>query len=215
MTALAVPLPPAIRGFVEAMGPERVVGWAWHPAQPGARVQVELRDGDTVLAAMPADQPRADLARNGVGDGAHAFAFTLDDPAHDAARLSVVAIDADGTAVPLGAPPPAPDDGRRALDSLVSSQRVLHRNLQAVLLAVKAREPVEAALDRIGETQAGLAARISELEGFVLRLDTQLAHLAPQQQQPSRAGRGSLLVLCAAIAVAAGGFAAMAVRLVG
>lgn len=214
MTALAVPAAPAIRGFVEAMGPERVVGWAWDATQPAARVRVELRDGDTVLAVTEADQPRPDLARNGVGDGAHAFAFTLDDASHDVARLHVVAIDADGTAVPLGAPPPAPDDARRTLDSLVSSQRVLHRNLQAVLLAVKAREPVEAALDKLAETQAALAARTTELEGFVLRLDSHLARLAPHEAAP-RAGRASLLALCAAIAVAAGGFAAVAVRLVG
>jgi hypothetical protein len=214
MTALAVPTAPAIRGFVEVMGPERVVGWAWDASRPAARVRVELRDGDAVLAAMPADQPRPDLARNGVGDGAHAFAFVLDDATHDPAKLRVVAIDADGTAVPLSAPPPAPDDARRTLESLVSSQRVLHRNLQAVLLAVKAREPVEAALERIAEAQAALAQRTAELEGFVLRLDEQLARLTPQDAAP-RAGRGSLLALCAAITVAAGGFAAMAVRLVG
>lgn len=214
MTALAVPHAAGLRGFVEAMGPERVVGWAWDPARPGTRVCVELRDGAAVLAAMPADQPRPDLARNGVGDGAHAFAFTLDDATPDLARLHVVAIDADGTAVPLSAPPPAPDDSRRTLDSLVSSQRVLHRNLQAVLLAVKAREPVEGALETLAGTQAALAARTAELEGFVLRLDTQLARLAPHEAAP-RAGRASLLALCAAIAVAAGGFAAVAVRLVG
>jgi hypothetical protein len=211
MSLAAAALPPALQGFVEAMGPERVLGWAWQPHSPEARLAVELREGTTVLARGVADQPRPDLAQNGVGDGAHAFAFPLDAGMQArAAALRVVAIAADGTELELGAPPAAPaaSDGGRTLESLVASQRVLHRNLQAVLLAVKAREPEAALLDGIAEAQEALRARTAELERFVLRLDERLARLDEARAPAAKASRRGLVALGVTLAVAALAFAA-------
>jgi len=222
MAALAeAVVPPArVQGYVEAVGERGIVGWAWSPATPAARLRVVLRDGDAVVDSVLADQPRDDLAKNGVGDGAHAFAFALDPAwAARAGALDVVALAPDGAETVLG-PPPAPvgtavragEDVRRALEGIAASQRVLHRNLQALLLAAKAREPLDAAVDRIGLTQQALDARAAELELFVARLDERLAAL-DRVQRPARSGGAMRLALAAALALAVAGIAGVAAQL--
>jgi hypothetical protein len=218
MTALAEAAPPPARvqGYVEAITDRRIVGWAWSPAAPDARLRIVLRDGDAVLESVLADQPRPDLAQNGVGDGAHAFAFELDPAWSARAReLDVVAIAPDDSETPLGAPPAparAGEDVRRVLDGLVGSQRVMHRNLQALLLAAKAREPLDAAIERIGQTQQALDARTAELELFVTRLDERLAAL-DRGPAPARSGPALRLALGAALAVSVAGFVGVAAHL--
>jgi len=218
--AEAVAPPARVQGYVEAVGERRIVGWAWSPEVPDAQLRIVLRDGDAVLESTLADQPRADLAQHGVGDGAHAFAFELVPAwAARAGELDVVAIAPDGAETVLG-PPPAPagvpsragEDVRRALEGIAASQRVLHRNLQALLLAAKAREPLDAAVERIGSTQQALDARAAELELFVTRLDERLATL-DRSQLPARRGIRAQLMLTVALALAAGGIAGVAAHL--
>lgn len=204
-----------VQGFVEAVGPAEIHGWAWSPGAPGARLRIELHAGGAVLDATLADRPRPDLARNGIGDGAHAFVLPM--PQDEPAALRLVAVAPDGTVVPLpGAPEPPGrrDETRRMLEQLVASQRVLHRNLQAVLLAAKAREPVEAALDRVATTQAALDARAAELELFVARLDLRLAALDAARPSGRGAPRGRAAVV-AALGLFALGLAGLGMGLLG
>jgi membrane protein involved in D-alanine export len=56
---------------------EEVAGWAWDSAHPDRPVEVEIFDGDTLLAKVPANQLRPDLARGKKGDGKHAFHYNL------------------------------------------------------------------------------------------------------------------------------------------
>lgn len=206
-----------MRGYVEAIGATAIQGWAWSPIEPEARLTVVLRDGDAVLQSVLADRPRPDLARNGVGDGAHAFTLELDaGHAARAGELEVVAIAPDGSELVLAAPPPATGvaDLRRALEGLAASQRVLHRNLQALLLASKAREPMDAALERIAEVQSALDARTAELEVFVSRLDARLAALAPEAA-PASSARAGRVALAAAGALAVVGIAGVLARMAG
>ena len=63
----------AITGCIDAITGDRVYGWAWDPERITARVGIRVEvDGKSVATAI-ADQPREDLATNGIGDGAHAF----------------------------------------------------------------------------------------------------------------------------------------------
>src|SRR4051794_37098272 len=64
-------------GRFEAIEDGRAVGWAWNPKAPGERVAVEVWVDGRVAAGGQADRPRGDLAREGIGDGAHGFAIEL------------------------------------------------------------------------------------------------------------------------------------------
>ena len=221
MTAIAQAAPlPAVQGYVEAISDQRVHGWAWSPASPEARLRVELRRGEAVLQAVVAELPRADLASNGVGDGAHAFVLDLGPELTAAdAGFDVVAIAPDGSETALAAPPPpvlatGGESVRRALEGLAASQRVMHRNLQAVLMATRGREPIDAALERIAATQAALDARTAELELFVTRLDERLATLATTQAPPQPA-RGMRWAQAGAAALVAIGTAGVLLHLLG
>jgi hypothetical protein len=67
-----------IKGFVEAVRPFQVRGWAWDPASPDDPVIVEIFVGGTLAASGPADLFRDDLLAAGFGDGRHGFVFNLD-----------------------------------------------------------------------------------------------------------------------------------------
>jgi len=200
MTAAPVPRPAAITGYVEAMTPAGALGWVWCPDNPALRLRVEAWHGEHLLASVIADRPRADLAGAGIGDGAHAFEFSI--PADAAPRLDeirILAIGADGEKVPIGAPPPPQaladrlDKMVRALDMLVGSQRLLHRNLQAALL-----RPPEPSPDAAAQEQSELAKRLDGLETLVLRLDAHLAELARPDSAPSAGARSWILAAIAA-----------------
>lgn len=175
---------PEIAGYVEAVLSDRIVGWAWSPGNAEHRVAVVLRLGARTVAEAVADQPRADLAGNGIGDGRHAFELAV--PAEcrgHAAELRVFAQAESGALVPIGAPPEAEElsvqVGKllRGLDALAGSQRVIHRNLQAALTGKAAQPDAEAAatLARVVELQETLASQVGAVERVVLRLDTHLA----------------------------------------
>jgi hypothetical protein len=214
----AVPLP-AVQGHVEAIADQRIHGWAWSPASPDARLRIELREHEVVLQAVVADAVRPDLARNGVGDGGHAFVLDLDPALGErTAGFDVVAIAPDGTELVLAPPPSplrAPDDARRLIEQLVGSQRLLHRNLQALMLASQAREPIDGVLERIAQAQQALDTRATELAMFVSRLDDRLAALAAAEGSGAPFDQGRVLALSAAYAVAAAGTVGVLLRLVG
>lgn len=160
-------------GYVEAATATAVLGWVWSPGRAEA-LEVELRLGERVLGRATADELRDDLARSGIGEGRHAY--TLAVPAEVRARLAelrVWAIGPDGTAAALSAPPV--EDGvserlsnlQRGMEMLVGSQRVLHRNLQAALLARAEVAPAAAGPSIQGD--------IADLEVFVARLERTLA----------------------------------------
>jgi hypothetical protein len=186
VTTAAAPERPPVAGFVEARTPTRILGWAWDPAAPAARLAVELRAGNAVVAAGRADQSREDLARSGVGDGAHAFALELPEAWHGRAdALAVHARAEDGTDTPLAEPPAADPAAallrvQRGLEQLVASQR-------AVLRAVREQPAPPSDPDlpaRLLATQSRIEEQLGTLEVFVSRLDTRLAALAADAAPP-------------------------------
>ena len=89
----------------------RLIGCSAGPGRlrtPSIRAMIELRLGDEIIARAVADQPRPDLASNGVGDGRHAFEIAVpNDYRARIAELRVFARSGDGEALPIGAPPAA------------------------------------------------------------------------------------------------------------
>jgi len=206
----AAALRPAVAGYVEAVTAVAVLGWAWIPGD-GTPLTVMLRLGEATLSEAVADGLRDDLARSGIGEGRHAF--TLPVPEDHRARLGELRVYArtpDGDAVPLGAPPAEDGIGetlvrlQRGMEMLVGSQRVLHRNLQAALLARGDVNPDRPAADQARISPAADQARISDeiatLELFVVRLEQALAASRPDAPPPPGGPRWAL----GAVAGAAG-----------
>lgn len=217
MTALARIDPPeeaataraTVTGYVEARTNDRVLGWAWDPANPAARLTVGLVAGGAVLARTVADQPREDLARNGIGDGAHAFAFTLDEAARAAgASLEVAVLGAEGPVARLPAAgseagPAGLAQVQRGLATIAAGQRAL---LKAVQATPAPRTDIAETVAAMAAQQQRIEQAVSALEIFVTRLDQRLAALdgGAESTRPARAP----LVLAGTIALA--GLAAIA-----
>lgn len=62
---------------VDAMDEHGVVGWAWTPRDPAARLTIEFVDGDVVVAETVADLYRDDLERAGLAGGTCMFRLPL------------------------------------------------------------------------------------------------------------------------------------------
>ena len=199
---------PEVVGYVEAATAARVLGWAWAPGNPADPVHVELRLGDAVVAEAVADLPREDLARNGVGDGRHAFDLPVPETHRArAAELTVHAREPGGEATRLATPAAPESVGERldrlqaATDAMINSQRMIHRNLQAVLLG-------RGEGDGNGEhaaKQAALASQLDALEVFMTRLDSRLASLRapPPPPRPGYGTMGALGLATAALCLSA------------
>jgi hypothetical protein len=67
----------SINGYLDAANCNGITGWAWDRLRPDARIDVEIRDGETLLAKVPADVYRNDLEKAGIGDGKHSFYVPL------------------------------------------------------------------------------------------------------------------------------------------
>ncbi len=196
---------PAVAGYVEAVTANAVLGWAWVAGQPD-RLRMELRLDAVTVAEAAADELREDLARNGIGDGRHAFTLPVPE-AHRPrlAELRVFACLPDGKAVPLGTPPV--DGGleerlqalQRGMEMLVGSQRVLHRNLQAALLARAEGTAAPASPADAAEAQRSLQDGFATLEQFVVRLEAALVQGAAPAAPPV-ASRWAMRGLAAAAA---------------
>lgn len=168
----------AVVGYVEALNGQQALGWVWCPGHAD-RLKVELWLAGQVVGQGVADQNRDDLVRSGIGDGRHAFA--LDVPAHASGQLSelrVLAYPLEGPAVTLEPPQAAPLASdtlapvQRGIETLINSQRLLHRNLQAALLQ-QGPSPASA-LAEIAAAQTKLSEAVTTVELFVVRLETAL-----------------------------------------
>jgi hypothetical protein len=192
-----------VTGYVEVRTSDRVLGWAWDPANPSARLTVGLLAGGRVLATTVADQARDDLARNGIGDGAHAFCFTLDDAAREAGTaLEVAVVGPDGSIARL--PTAGAEAGQAGLAQLQRGLATIAAGQRALLKAVQAPPAQGADLAEMVAAMAAQQQRIEQavgaLEIFVTRLDGRLAALdgSGESTRPARAP----LVLAGLLALA-------------
>lgn len=67
----------SFNGYLDAANCYGIGGWAWDSLRPEARTEVEIYDGDVLLAKIPADIYREDLKDAGIGDGKHGFYVAL------------------------------------------------------------------------------------------------------------------------------------------
>jgi hypothetical protein len=74
---LSSPSPASSGGSLDVVSEDQIGGWAWDRSQPDKHVQVEIRDGGTVLSTVGAVQFRRDLFDAGIGHGDHAFVYHL------------------------------------------------------------------------------------------------------------------------------------------
>ncbi len=169
---------PGIQALIDNATADRLYGWAWNASEPDRRLTVELRIADATVATATADLARPDLARNGIGDGCHAFEFALrPEWVERRGELSAVVRCEDGAEVPVAVRVRRPDDAQvstrlqRAVEGLAAQQAAL-------------REEVAAA--RTGTAAADLRERLDQLELWVARLDARLGEAAA----PPRAGAG-------------------------
>jgi len=68
---------PVLQGNHEVADCTRISGWAWDANQPNSAINVDIVDGTTLITTIAADQFRQDLLDAGVGNGNHAFSFTV------------------------------------------------------------------------------------------------------------------------------------------
>jgi|HigsolmetaAR204D_1030405.scaffolds.fasta_scaffold02733_3 hypothetical protein len=193
---------PEIQGRMDAIDGRRLFGWAWDASRPDDRLAIRVLLDGREIGTTVADRPRADLQRNGVGDGAHAFEFSLPDNDADVSdRLSVVAVSpSTGKETPLRRPSEmeiaaeavAAVPLRRAtdlLEALMAAQRRFHSVQQAALQSLKetadkvdaigaaGTDGVAQAIDAVRSTQDSLEKRLAEIEVFQLRFDQTLGDL--------------------------------------
>ncbi len=69
--------PGPVSGWLEKISDAHVLGWAWYPEQPEARVEVELLVDGHVAGTAIAGLYRADVANAGKGDGCYGFSWPL------------------------------------------------------------------------------------------------------------------------------------------
>src|SRR5450755_3652871 len=82
----------AVTGLVEYTGTASVIGWAFDPEFPDARLEITVRIRDQFLASGFADIGRKDLLSSGLGDGRHGFNIDISEAeisAEDAAELVI------------------------------------------------------------------------------------------------------------------------------
>jgi hypothetical protein len=69
---------PSYQGYHDHDGCDFISGWAWDSNPLNPPISVDLyKDGSLLAAQVPANQYRADLLSAGIGNGYHAFSYTV------------------------------------------------------------------------------------------------------------------------------------------
>jgi hypothetical protein len=98
-----IPAAADVEGFVDVAEPSQISGWVWDKSRPDTPTVIDIRDGETVLARIPAGQFRQDLLEAHKGNGLHAFHYGPKF-AHDGS-IHTIHIFASGTDVQLKGSP--------------------------------------------------------------------------------------------------------------
>ncbi|HEX9447621.1 MAG TPA: hypothetical protein VF920_06555, partial [Dongiaceae bacterium] len=160
---------------------------AWDRSAPAERLSVEICHGDKMLVRVVADQPRPDLAANGIGDGKYAFVAEID-PAiasNGDARLRVLAgIAGQDCSVVLrrqGAPE-EPQLANVVLGEIRARDQRLQGQLKQLVTVANDRRSVDQGLvERLGDSLGKLDGaignidqRMEVIEVFQVRFETLL-----------------------------------------
>jgi len=74
---------PTIRGHIDRIDDDAILGWVFNETQPAARLVVQLLKGTQLVGVATADEYREDLKDAGIGDGRHAFTLRISDLLRD------------------------------------------------------------------------------------------------------------------------------------
>jgi hypothetical protein len=202
-----------VTGCIDAIAGDRIFGWAWDPQQPAARVAIRIEVEGKLIATALADQPREDLATNGIGDGAYAFDVAI---AKGIApeKIGVFAVcPQTGDSLELTQRPAegSPDSRggseeiRSAVHALYRSQRFAQGKLQSLVDTVEGLRKNAAA-----KTGDGLvAARLETLEVAIARIDGQLRDQAAKLDELARRPRDHATRILACMALLLAGAAVL------
>jgi RHS repeat-associated protein len=69
---------PAFAGSLDQADCTQLAGWAWDSNQPNDAINVDIYNGVTLLATVPAATFRPDLQSAGIGNGHHGFTFSTE-----------------------------------------------------------------------------------------------------------------------------------------
>ncbi|SDE05965.1 hypothetical protein [Belnapia rosea] len=186
--------PSEVRGLIDNATADRLYGWVWDATHPGFRVPVELRLAGEVVASTVAENARPDLAKHGIGDGCHAFEFSLQRQWFRQLReLTVIAYGKDGVACPVPVharrqqdemlvPAQATAQLQSAAESLLTEHRAIRREMEE-LRERSAALPDQAAVQAIAQAGQELQRRLDSLELWITRLDEKLAQLTTPAQE--------------------------------
>jgi hypothetical protein len=86
-----VALAGGVQGVFDGVGDHTAQGWAFDPTHPGVRLEIEIVEGDRVVARGHADQLREDLRRAGIGDGRCHFRLAVSSELRDGAPHALAA----------------------------------------------------------------------------------------------------------------------------
>ena len=188
--SVAVDGGPRIHGVVDAIHPDRVVGWAIDRADPAAHVEVRLEREGRAVATAPADRLRKDLAKGGVGTGLYGFALPLDPPLEAGMEftVAVIARTRDGQETRLRAP---------KLEAARPENRLLERVFAEI---GEVRRALASLDDRLAGTGPETLRALERVEVLQTRLEAAIAGIEP----PAAASQAGLRMLAgAALGVAA------------
>jgi hypothetical protein len=182
-----------ILGRIDIADAGRVSGWAWDQARPEHRLEVQIWHRDELLGSTLAERERADLKRNGIGDGCHAFLFKLDRPGLDLAKLVAKVVCPDlAEPVPLFRPSETQTVVERTvlmpfvrlqktLDLIAERQLKLARACEVLRDEQRqAPDDARALLDQLLSAQQRVEQRLQELDVFQARFDGALRALSEQ-----------------------------------
>jgi hypothetical protein len=96
-------LPPQYAGSFDEADCTNIAGWAWDSNNPNKSVSVDIFDGTTRIATVPANLLGAGLANAGIGNGYHAFKYPTPSSLDDGAAQSI-SVKISQTSTEIGAP---------------------------------------------------------------------------------------------------------------
>ena len=172
-----------IQGYVDAVEPDRIYGWAWNTSDPSERLSVEIRQGEQLIVRLEANQSRPDLVANGIGDGRYAFVANIPAIAEidRASPLTVLAMTADGTtSIELKRQPGSPGAGvsSAVLGEIRARDQRLQGQLKQLVSVAKERggldqtlnERVAQSLDKLDTTEVEAVCCLEVQQGQLYQL---------------------------------------------
>jgi hypothetical protein len=119
-------------GSLDVADAESISGWAWDSNLPWPASKVDIYDGETLLATVPANKFREDLLKEGIGSGQHSFVYATPAELKDG-KAHTIRVTISGTDEELtGSPMTFPSNSKPAAKQEVPYEEVVKRIQEVV-----------------------------------------------------------------------------------